>query len=259
MFRWLTSRMSVMLVAVLGIGLIITAMLITDRFQRALMRLSTSHYAFAIDQIRQYTETNLTFGIALADQKNVGQEISKLRQAYQQILSVEIFDTEGIVLFSTDPSFTGALVSEKWQQLSRSQQPVWDTSERGVGVVGGPVHINSEHIGSIVIRYTWSVLDQQVSEQVYYMAIASAIIVVVVAIVIALGSIYLLRDTRADISDLREALNDVDKGRDTGGALDKASTAYPEVANFATTAFGLQHDVDVAIDEIRRLDEGDTE
>ena len=260
MFRQLTFKIIMMLVTIVVISIIMTATLITERFQRSLMDMSTSHYAFVIEQIRHYVETNLNFGIALTNQQDVSKTISLIRQSYPNILSVEIFDPEGMVLYSTDPSFTGASVSETWKQLSISQQPIWTMSERDVLVVGGAIHrnANNEHMGSIVLRYARDILDQQTSDQASYMAMVSVITVIVIALVIALGLAYLLQSTTADIKNLNEALKGIDKGYDTNEMLDKASRDYTEVVGFATTAVNLRSQIDDANKKIKRLDEGVT-
>ena len=69
---------------------------------------------FELTDIRQRVQTQMDLGIALAELQGVSEELDEYRRADEQILSIEIFDDTGIVLFSTDPSFLGDLVTEEW-------------------------------------------------------------------------------------------------------------------------------------------------
>ena len=258
MFSWLAPRITVMMMLILGIGVVITTTLSTHKFDDTLDGFLTSRYKFVIDEIRQHVETNLNIGIALTDLQDINREIIKHRQTDDQILSIEIFDSNGTVLFSTDPSFVSDQVSDRWWRASRSQQQVWAHSERDARVVGGPIYDGfGQNVGSVALRYTRIFFDHHVAAQTYYLMIVCAVVVVIMLVFSMLGAIGSVRSVRADIRDLGDALNDLSKGRDGGGVQERTQTTHPEFADFAATVLTAQRDIDNAIQEIRRLDEDD--
>ena len=123
----LATRITLALVVILAAGVGMTTVLSAHMFERTLSDFLTSRFEFELNDVRQRIETQMDLGLALAELQSVPQELEEYLRADEQILSIEVFDDTGIVLFSTDPSFVGDLVTEEWVTAWRASrgQEVW--------------------------------------------------------------------------------------------------------------------------------------
>ena len=254
----LATRITLALVVILASGVVMTTVLSAHMFERTLSDFLTSRFEFELNDVRQRIETQMDLGINLADLESVPEELNEYLHADQQILSIEVFDETGIVLFSTDPSFVGDLVTEEWVSAWRASrgQEVWSDLERDARVVGVPLRDNlGRDVGSLALRYSREFFDDSVTAQTTRLLVIGAIVVLAMTPLSILGAMVLLRGLRGELRDLRESLDDVSSRRADGPALSRTQADHPELAAFASTALTAHGDIDVAIGEIRRLDE----
>ena len=254
----LATRITLALVVILAAGVAMTTVLSAHMFERTLSDFLTSRFEFELNDVRQRIETQMDLGIALAELQSVPEELQEYLHADEQILSIEVFDETGIVLFSTDPSFVGDLVTEEWVaawRTSRGQQ-VWSNVERDARVVGVPLRDNlGRDVGSLALRYSRDFFDDNVTTQTARLLLIGTLVVLGMAPLSILGAMILLRGLRGELRDLRESMDDVANLRRDGPALGRTRTDHPELAAFAATALTAHDDIDAAIREIRRLDE----
>ena len=254
----LAARITMALVVILAAGVTMTAVLSAHMFERTLADFLSSRFEFELTDIRQRIQTQMDLGIELADLQNVPEALEEYLHTDEQILSIEVFDETGIVLFSTDPSFVGDLVTEQWVDTWRANRgrQVWSELEHDAGVVGVPLRDNlGRDVGSLALRYSREFFDDNVSAQTARLLIIGAVVVLGMAPLSILGAMVLLRGLRGELRDLRESMEDVANRRRDGPALQRTRAEHPELAAFAAAAFAAHDDIDSAIGEIRRLDE----
>ena len=254
----LATRITFAIVVILAAGVAMTTVLSAHMFERTLSDFLTSRFEFELNDVRQRIETQMDLGIELADLQSVPDELGEYLRADEQILSIEVFDETGIVLFSTDPSFVGDLVTEEWVAAWRASRgrKVWSDLERDARVVGVPLRDNlGRDVGSLALRYSREFFDENVATQTARLLVIGAIVVLGMAPLSILGAMILLRGLRTELRDLRESMDDVRNRRQEGPALTRTRTEHPELAAFATTVLAAHDDIDTAIDEIQRLDE----
>ena len=254
----LAARITMALVVILAAGVAMTAILSAHMFERTLSDFLTSRFEFELNDLRQRIETQMDLGIELANLQSVPEELEEYAHADEQILSIEVFDESGIVLFSTDPSFVGDLVTEEWVttwRANRSRQ-VWSNIEHDARVVGVPLRDNlGRDVGSLALRYSRDLFDDNVTAQSARLLVIGTVVVLGMTPLSILGAMVLLRGLRSELRDLRESMDDVANLRRDGPALGRTRTDHPEFAAFAATALTAHEDIDTAIGEIRRLDE----
>ena len=254
----LATRITLALVVILAAGVAMMTLLSAHMFERTLSDFVNSRFEFELNDIRQRLESQVDLGIELADIQSVPGELEEYLLADAQILSIEVFDETGTVLFSTDPSFVGDLVTEEWVTAWRTShgRDVWSSLERDARVVGVPVRDNlGRNVGSLALRYSRDFFDNSVTEQSTRLLLIGAIVVLGMTLLSVAGAMFLLRGVRGELRDLRESMNDVANRRRDGRALDRTGHDHPEIAAFAATALTAHDDIDAAIGEIRRLDE----
>lgn len=254
----LATRITLALVVILAAGVAMMTVLSAHMFERTLSSFLNSRFEFELNDMRRRIESQVDLGIELADLRSVPEELEEYLLADEQILSIEVFDETGNVLFSTDPSFVGDLVTEEWVSVWRASrgQEVWSRLERNARVVGVPLRDNlGRDVGSLALRYSRDFFDNSVSEQSTRLALIGALVVLGVTPLSVFGAMFLLRGVRGELRDLRDSMDDVTNRRRDGSALDRTGPDHPEVAAFAAAALTAHDDIDAAIGEIRRIDE----
>jgi len=254
----LATRITLGLVVILAAGVGMTTVLSAHMFERTLSDFLTSRFEFELNDIRQRIETQMDLGIALAELQSVPQELEEYLRADEQMLSIEVFDDTGIVLFSTDPSFVGDLVTEEWIAAWRTSrgQEVWSNLERDARAVGVPLRDNlGRNVGSLALRYSRNHFDGNVTEQTTRLLLVGALVVLAMTPLSIMGALVLLRGLRGELRDLSDSMDEVANHRGDGSALRRTKPDHPGLAAFAATAFAAHEDIDAAIGEIRRLDE----
>ena len=254
----LATRITMALVVILAAGVVMTTILSAHMFERTLSDFLTSRFEFELNDIRQRIQTQMDLGIELADLQSVPEELEEYASADEQILSIEVFDETGIVLFSTDPSFVGDLVTEEWVTAWRASRgrEVWSDLERDARVVGAPLRDNlGRDVGSLALRYSRDFFDDNVTAQTARLLVIGTVVVLGMTPLSILGAMVLLRGLRGELRDLRESMDDVANRRRDGPVLGRTRADHPELAAFAAAALAAHDDIDTAIGEIRRLDE----
>ena len=254
----LALRVALAVVAILAAGVAMTAVLSVHKFERTFTDFLASRFTFVVNDARQRIETQMDLGLPLSDLQGVSPMLQQYLQDDEQILSIEIFDEAGTVLFSTDPSFVGDLVSEEWMIAWRSVQGrgVWSELERDAGVVGMPLRNSlDQNVGSFALRYTREILDAGSEAQASRMLIVGAVVVLGMTPLCILGAMALIRRPRRELGALSDNLDEVTNRR----LNPDASARSPEFAAFAAAAIAAHKAIDDATAEIRRLDELDEE
>ena len=257
----LATRITAALVVILAAGVAMTTVLSAHMFERTLSDFLTSRFEFEINDVRQRIETQMDLGIVLSDLQGVSEMLDEYQQADKQILSIEVFDERGVVLFSTDPSFVGDLVTEEWVAAWRSSRgrQVWSDLERDARVVGVPLRDNlGRDVGSLALRYSRDSFDDNVTAQTTRLLAIGAIVVLGVIPLCILGALILLRGLRVELRQLRDTMYELANRRRDGEALGRVGADHPKLAAFAATALAAHDDIDAAIAEVRRLDEEET-
>ena len=254
----LATRITFALVVILAAGVALMTVLSSHMFERTLSDFLNSRFEFELNDLRQRIESQVDLGIELGELQSVPSELEAYMHADKQILTIEVFDETGTVLFSTDPSFVGDLVTEEWVAMWRAGrgQEVWSNLERDARVVGVPLRDNlGRDVGSLTLRYSRDFFDDSVAAQSTRLWLIGAVVVLGMAPLTVFGAMALLRGLRGELRDLSESMDDVANRRPDGLALDRTRRDHPELAAFAAAALTAQDDIDAAIGEIRRLDE----
>lgn len=250
-------RIALVLALTLVVGTALTSVLNLHKFERILADMLTSRFEFVANDLRHRIETQMDLGLALVSLENINDELEALLVDDEQILSIEIIDDNGTVVFSTDPSFVGDLVAEDWiftWQFNRAT--TWSMLETNAGVVGVGLQNNlNQNVGSIALRYSREFLDQSVLlqlERLFVIAVVIALAVIVLSIV---GCTALLRGYFQDWKIMREALADIHTQNRGSASLLEANSRHPEFESFSDAALDAMESIDSATGELRRLDE----
>ena len=252
------SRIAIVLAVILGAGAAMTGVLSIHKFERTFADLLTSRFQFVVNDVRQRIETQMDLGLALVNLENVTEELEAYLRNDEQILSIEVFEETGTVLFSTDPSFVGDLVSEDWVIAWRTNRgkTLWSALENDAGVVGVPLRNNlNQDVGSLALRYSREFLDHSVSEQIERLLLVGVAIGIIMVLLSFFGCAALLRSASQDLKIMGSAMEDISKRNKDSTALQKTLARHPEFVAFSDSVISAQDTLDSATKEIRQLDE----
>lgn len=250
----LAIRITLVLTVILAVGVAATTLLSVYKFESALASLQNSRMTFIVSDARNQIQTRMDLGLSLADLEGMDALLQRYVAEDPQILSIEVFNTEGTVLFTTDSSQVGDLVTEEWVQSWEDSvnEGIWQRLDRDASVVGVPLRNNlGQDVGSIALRSSREFLDASVANQAGRLLIAGLFVVIIVAPLCAFGAAFLLR---GPIRSLRDLADGLDQLAEDHSAPPPARTSG-ELSSFVATAISAHEAINRATAEIRRLDE----
>lgn len=254
----LATRIAMVLAVILVASIATTTLLSVHKYERTLADFLNSRLTFVVSDARARIQTQMDLGLPLTDLQGVSEALQEYLEVDSQILSIEVFDEFGAVLFSTDPSLIGDLVAENWVNAWRSSlgRNSWFELEQDAGVVGVPLRNNlSQEVGSLALRYSREFLDRSVADQASRLSFISVAVVLGIAPLCVLGAILLLRRPTRALTSLGVALGDLSSRRGDATTIQAVRAESSGFDGFVAAALEAHDKMDGASREIRRLDE----
>lgn len=105
-----------LIVACLGTAVVVSLTIgdMLHRFEENLGRVLRDRLAIVLQTIESRLEEEITLGLSLATLTGVRERLDGWVAENPEVRLIEVFGTDGTVLFSTDGSFVGDLVPETW-------------------------------------------------------------------------------------------------------------------------------------------------
>lgn len=256
MISGLAIRISLVLTVILAVGVAVTTLLSVYKFENALATLQNSRMTFIVSDARNQIQTRMDLGLSLADLEGMDALLQRYVAKDPRILSIEVFNTQGTVLFTTDSSQIGDLVTEDWvlSWEASVNEGIWQWLDRDASVVGVPLRNNlGQDVGSLALRSSREFLDASVASETRRMLIIGLLVVVAVAPLCTVGATYLLRGPIRDLRDMADSLDQLVENHLE--VTPPPARSSGELVSFVTTAIAAHEAIDSATEEIRRLDE----
>lgn len=252
-------RTALVLVPILMVGITITSALSLHKFGQIYSNLLNSRFEFVTSEIRNGIQTQLDLGLAL---ENL--EIVKVLEEYQisdeQVLSIEVFDATGLVLHSSDSSTMSDLVPEEWVNIWRlnSANSSWSLQAIDAGVVGVPIKNNlGQDVGSVVLRYSRDILDQNVQNQAQRLITVNSIATLVTIVVAFFSAMFLLNRLCGEFKSMGQVMDIVRRNKVLNDTERQKKTIHtPLFHEFIAKVLSANKDMEVTIIKARSLDEG---
>jgi len=207
-------------------------------------------FLHAAQTLKVAVEGALTLGLPLEQLPRMQDMLEREQAATPGSLSIEIFDLQGRVLFGTDRSFLGDLVSERWLQLAGAGgTAAWHGEDDLAQVVGAPV-VNGfgAVLGHVAVRYPRITENDLPTLPLPAMIAVAAALTAFAAVLAALLRRH-YRDLGANLAAARHVLLAGEPPDDTA----------PLLAQLAGSARTRVHErlnaMDAALLEARRIDE----
>lgn len=244
----LRPRVAASICFILASAVSLTGLLNHYEYRNYLGDLLRDRRALVLQDIGHNIEASLSLGLALTALPRVGDDMQASIAQDPQILSIEMFDEDGTVLYSTDESLRGDLVSEDWTAAWNAGPPVWSRLEQDAHVVGLRVENSlGLPVGSLALRFSRAEFDESVRDMALRIAVLCAAIVVGFVLLGAGLSVFVTRPLRQRLQALQAP---IDPAVETDAATEPDHLAV----RFAETTSAAQRALDDGAQEIRRIE-----
>ncbi len=118
-------------------------------------QLRESRFQFSLNSVKSTLESGLQLGLALPDLPNAQAPIEDVRVQEPGILSIDVFDTQGRILFTTDRNGIGAHLPAAWRAPCLAPGAGWRARDddgylRCIALQNGYEQV----AGGVLLRYT---------------------------------------------------------------------------------------------------------
>ncbi|MEO7032084.1 MAG: hypothetical protein ABI351_12705 [Herbaspirillum sp.] len=119
--------------------------------------LRESRFQFSLSTIRNNLESGLQLGLELPDLPQAQSQIEQTRIHERDIISIDIFDALGHILFTTDDSGVGANLPHAWRAPCLAAINSWQTHDEDGSVQCVALRNSYEQVvGGVLLRYSQS-------------------------------------------------------------------------------------------------------
>lgn len=176
----LSLKIVLMLQLVFGIALILTALLNYFKFEKTVTNVIASRFVVTVNGLQGDVENAMNLGLSLPELRDLQQLIEREERSDDQILAIEIADTAGTVLFSTDKDRIDARLPEDWiRTISRSEGGIWQENFDDNPVLGATLRNTFGQVaGSVMLRYSKSAVAQRTAAVRPGLSVAAVIAIV---------------------------------------------------------------------------------
>jgi len=251
------ARAGALVALFLSIALAVVAVVQFSRFEDIFVSLLKSRFGAVVSDLRQPIEAGLDLGLTLDALRNTQDLLDREKSRDSNILSIEIFERSGSVVFSTDRSFIGDLIGTRWlSEWRQADNGLWSLEEEDALVVGGPL-VNSfdEVVGGIALRYSRNSMDQSIRQSALDFSWLAAAVVVGGGLAAFAVVSLLFRPINQELSPVAEEFYALTHAAPPTGLLSHDRPLLAEVADFAEKVREARALIDQTSEEIRQLDE----
>ncbi|MFY8106933.1 MAG: hypothetical protein ACOVKO_08440 [Elstera sp.] len=223
----LSLKIVLMLQLVFGAALILTALLNYFKFEKAVTNVIASRFVVTVNGLQGDVENAMNLGLSLAELRDLQQLIEREERSDDQILAIEIADTSGTILFSTDKSRIDTPLPEDWlRTMTRSEGGIWQETLKGNPVLGATLRNTFGQVaGGVMLSYAKSAISQRTAA-VRPGLTAAAVVAILACSLLTVAGVWLvfrniIAGFRAGETYVVEALSggDIDKAPKPTGAL----------------------------------------
>ena len=245
----LPARVAVNIFLILTLAIALTGLMNHYKYRKFLSDLLRDRHALVLQDIAHTVESSLSLGLAVDALPGINQALQSATSRHSGVLSIEMFDERGTVLYSSDESLRGDLVAKEWADAwNVAPEPVWARVEYDAHVVGVRVHDSiGRAVGSLALRYSRTDFDSAVSTMALRITGICAAVLLCFAAAGTVLAVLFTRKLRRRLQSMKAVLEEEPEEL-TGVHPDQSS------AEFARTAAEARRAVAEATAEIRRIE-----
>ncbi len=193
-----------LMIAMLAITGVVTLTVLEalDRFDAVGSARMRSRFSVVLNELHAALEAHLSLGLSMRARSGVHETLAAHAARHPEILLIEMFDENGTVLFSTDPSFVGDLVSAGWYRAwRRSRDGAWYLRDEISDTIGRTLENSfGQPIGGVGLTFGRESLGDAYAAAALRLGIVAAAAVTVALLVATVGVAALVGPTRQHLA-----------------------------------------------------------
>jgi len=228
----ITSKMTVYTVFVLAMVFSLLLMMNYFKFQNILSNVTSSRLAVVNQTLEDSISNAVNLGLALDEIQIAQSIIDRAKKSDKAIQSIDVFDANGQVLFSTrDGGNKSKIASDILDKLikvkpANSVTNEWNNTTGEAFVVGVTLYNSFDRaIGGIVLNYDKSQYNGQVAAMLKELATATGLVLLGAAILAFIGIGFGFRELSRSYAAMEAALANVRDGK-------TSTAAEPDTGSF---------------------------
>lgn len=140
--------------AVLAVVALLCALSVVRLVGERTVALQLERIGLVATQLRDRIQPSLELGLPLHGLTFVQDLLVTERRRTSSILSIDVYDRAGRLLFSTDRGGIGDAIPEEWERARSAADALWSTARQDISVMGMPLRNGFEvPVGDVVLRY----------------------------------------------------------------------------------------------------------
>lgn len=239
MLSGLGARITVVLCILLSASVALVATLSLSKYRETLGRVVEARFRHVVDDVARTATLGLDLQLPLAELTGLQGALDRARAEHDDLRYVEIFDAEGRILFSTDPTTVGDILPDAWiyQNLGTGQD-LWRRRDERDLVLGLPVRTRFDQVvGGVTLAYTEDPIERGVAGMRGHLLKIAAVVVPGFTLALTAVLWLLFRGSRRRLRALAEWLEGAPAApepRNLGGLAKEAGRGT--LAAFAAVA-----------------------
>lgn len=200
--RWtvpLSLRLTAAMVLLIGATLLLTSELNFAKFRRTLDGLADSRFAFVLDELVHAIDANIALGVPLNALANVQQLLDQQQARDTAVLSIDVADRHGRLLYSSDHARVGQTLSPDWGvRPDAAARP--RLAEPGAVSLARPLtNAFNATVGLVVLRYATAQTLATEQAVLHRLLVQAGIAAGVFSLLALIGFHWLLRGFRDSV------------------------------------------------------------
>lgn len=206
--------MAVVAVVVCGFAVGMAGLLDYFKYRKTAEQLVEQRLKFIGQSIENSIQSSLAVGLQFADIGTLAATLERERAADGLILTIDVFDSDGRVLYSTDPARVDRPAPQAWQIASRKAgSGDWAVREGGDAAVGNSVQNNfGLPIGDVALRYSSERVQAAALGVARQLALNAFLVFLVASALATFALSAVMRRLERDIGGVEHALRAGDAG-----------------------------------------------
>lgn len=165
--------------------------------------------------IENSIQASLALGLSFSDLGMLQSLIDRETATHELIHGIDIFDTDGKPLYSTDRMRAGRSVSQAWLNAARrSSGANWFVQEGNESAVGIAIKNNfGLTVGHLALRYSHDKMDGAAREVGQHLAMMALLIFVGAAAIASVALVLVMRSVERDMRQVESILSNAESPR----------------------------------------------
>ena len=247
--------------AILALAISMTGVLGYYKYKSFQADLFRDRLALVLGDIRYTVEAFLALGLPLDQLPDVNRAMRDRVNQDARILSIELFDEDGVILYSVDESLRGDLVAEEWgAHRVQEGESVWVRLEPDAIAVGLEVQdIAGRPVGTVALRYVREIFDSQTRAMALSIAALCGGVLVIFAVLGAGLAYIFIRGPRDELRGMSSSISSNSPVPEAEKVPEPGVTGAPEPAlalRFARAVQSAEESIDDAERQLREMEIG---